>query len=205
MNTTPGSVPKREDRRVVRTRQALGAALVALMREQEFDSISVQQVLDQAKVGRATFYTHFRGKHDLLLSDAERMLDALERHFLARDATSRRLAPVAELFAHVGEFAWLDRAIARAGLREALFGLIGEHTARLLERRLRALRPSIADASVSPVVSSRVLAGALVELLRWWLDRASRPDAREMDRQFHLIAWRGVEGIAPLAARDASP
>ena len=35
----------------------------------------------RARVGRATFYAHFRNKHDLLLSDAERFCEMLERHF----------------------------------------------------------------------------------------------------------------------------
>jgi AcrR family transcriptional regulator len=76
MNTPARSVPKKaDDRRVVRTRQALGSALVELMLARRFDDISVQQVLDRARVGRATFYAHFRNKQDLLLSDAERFFE----------------------------------------------------------------------------------------------------------------------------------
>src|SRR5688500_3112387 len=90
-NTTPATVRKKpENRRVLRTRRALGSALVDLMLAREFDDISVQQVLDRARVGRATFYSHFRNKHDLLLSDAERFFEALERHFIAKAGTSRR-------------------------------------------------------------------------------------------------------------------
>ena len=63
------------DRRIVRTRNALGDAMVALMLEKEFDEITVQQVLDRAGVGRATFYTHYRDKDDLFLSDVEEFLE----------------------------------------------------------------------------------------------------------------------------------
>ena len=61
LNNRPRNVRERaatapqRDRRVVRTRVALGHALVELMLEREFDEITVQQVLDRANVGRATF------------------------------------------------------------------------------------------------------------------------------------------------------
>ena len=43
----------RTDRRTIRTRDALGDALVELMHERPFKSITVQDVLDRAGVGRS--------------------------------------------------------------------------------------------------------------------------------------------------------
>ena len=112
--------PAATDRRTLRTRRALGAALVELMAARRFDDISVQQVLDRARVGRATFYAHFRNKHDLLLSDAERFCELLEAHFLAHVGASGRVAPVAELFAHVADYHVFQRALAESGLRDEI-------------------------------------------------------------------------------------
>jgi AcrR family transcriptional regulator len=64
---------------VRRTRDALGDALVALITERPFDAITVQDVLDRAGVSRSTFYTHYRDKNDLLLSDVEEFWDRLVR------------------------------------------------------------------------------------------------------------------------------
>ena len=72
--TTVKAKPKskpRMDRRARRTRDALGDALVELMQERPFKSIKVQDVLVRAEVGRSTFYTHYRDKEDLFLSDVE--------------------------------------------------------------------------------------------------------------------------------------
>jgi AcrR family transcriptional regulator len=55
---------KKTDARVRRTRDALGDALVALMQEKPFDTITVQDVLDRANVSRSTFYTHYSDKDD---------------------------------------------------------------------------------------------------------------------------------------------
>src|SRR5580693_4195083 len=62
---------KKTDRRVRATRDNLGDALIALMHEQPFETITVQHVLDRAKVSRSTFYAHYSDKNDLFLSDAE--------------------------------------------------------------------------------------------------------------------------------------
>lgn len=193
------SPPPSGDPRSHRSRVALGNALVALMLERNFDDISVQQVLDRAKVGRATFYAHFRNKHDLLLSDAERFLEMLEAYFLEREAAcgGRRVAPVAELFSHVADYDAFQRALASSGLRETVYDLVAGHLARLIERRIAALRPGAAGGGgpLSLAATSRVYAGALVELLRWWMERPSgRPGARQMDEHFHDIVWRGLEG-----------
>ena len=41
------------------------------MQEKFFETITVQHVLDRAKVSRSTFYTHYSDKNDLFLSDVE--------------------------------------------------------------------------------------------------------------------------------------
>ena len=56
------------DRHSQRTRHLLGEALVVLMKQKRYDSITVQDIIDQANVGRTTYYAHFKDKEDLLLS-----------------------------------------------------------------------------------------------------------------------------------------
>src|SRR6185503_11384570 len=65
------------DARVRRTRDALGDALITLMQEKPFDTITVQDVLDRAHVSRSTFYSHYSDKDDLLMSDADEFFQAL--------------------------------------------------------------------------------------------------------------------------------
>ena len=44
------------DRRVRRTRGSLHKALIPLLLGKNYDSITVQEVLDRADIGRSTFY-----------------------------------------------------------------------------------------------------------------------------------------------------
>ncbi len=181
----------RPDRRVKRSREALGRALVELMLARRFRDITVRHVLERARVGRATFYSHFRNKHDLLLSETERFCLLLEQHFTATER-GRRLAPVAELFAHVAEFHLFQRAVERSELRDQVFELVQGHMARLIERRLAMRVPP--PEGLPPALAGRALAASLLEMLRWWLDRDTRPSAREMDERFHALAGGGVDG-----------
>ena len=62
---------RKKDRRVQRTNQLLRAALVSLIQEKGYENITVQNIIDRANVGRATFYAHFENKEDLLVSGFE--------------------------------------------------------------------------------------------------------------------------------------
>src|SRR5205807_4575943 len=64
-------VKRATDRRVQRTRQLLQDALISLMIEKGYEATTVQDIIDRANVGRATFYAHFADKETLLVSRLE--------------------------------------------------------------------------------------------------------------------------------------
>ena len=182
--------PKRPDARTERTYRALSGALVDLMRTREFDSITVQDLLDRAGVGRATFYTHFRNKDDFLLTDLERMLAALERHFEQSPGATNRLAPLAELLEHLATAREFAAAIERSGRMEVVYDITSGHFARIIERRLKSLGDS--PMALPPAATSRVLGAMAMELAKWWLGRESSMTARDMDARFHELVWGGL-------------
>src|SRR5271155_1581967 len=103
---------QKPDQRIRRTHARLGSALVELIQEKSIDDVTVQEVLDRAKIGRSTFYLHFRDKDDLLLSQFETFLETMTTMLSIRGEESHRVVPVAEMFAHIGSGKKFYRVLA---------------------------------------------------------------------------------------------
>jgi AcrR family transcriptional regulator len=182
---------KKTDARVRRTRDALGDALIALMQEKPFDTITVQDVLDRAHVSRSTFYTHYSDKDDLLMSDAEEFFEALSMALSQHGDTSDRVFPVREFFAHLSDVQPFFKALVKSGKYHENMELARGHFARGIERRLAELpRGKTIPANQLPAIAF-AHAGALLSLLTWWLDRGMRESPAEMDELFHNMVWNG--------------
>ncbi|HZS07947.1 MAG TPA: TetR/AcrR family transcriptional regulator [Blastocatellia bacterium] len=192
-----GKIPnstRRTDRRVRRTRDTLGDALITLMHEKPFDSITVQDVLDLAGVSRSTFYLHFRDKEDLFLSDADEFFQHMASLLTTRAEESGRVAPVREMFTHVaGLGAFYDTLVASSKFQDAM-ELAQGHFARGIEQRLAALSPAHANPPASRAALAYALAGAMISLMYWWLDHGRPASPAQMDDVFHQMVWAGVGG-----------
>ena len=183
---------KKTDARVRRTRDALGDALVALMQEKPFDTITVQDVLDRANVGRSTFYSHYSDKDDLLMSDTEEFFEAVSMMLSLRGDKSDRVFPVREFFGHINEAKQFVDALMSAGKFNDNMDLARGMFARGIERRLAELpRGEAIPESERPVIAF-AHAGALLALLTWWIDRGMKQTPAEMDQLFHRLVWQGV-------------
>ncbi len=173
-------------RRVRRTREALIGALVPLVLEKRYAAITVQDLLDRADVGRSTFYAHYRGKDDLLLRSFEGLIETLDQE-MDRDGQSGsgRLAPVCELFHHIGESKHFHRALARAHLLDRVYQTGTSYLSRTIARRLTAMAPGT-DSAALPALAHG-LAGALFAMLRWWVDHDAPCSPERMDQLYHTI------------------
>jgi AcrR family transcriptional regulator len=189
--TSVAAKPHRKtDRRIVRTRDTLGDALVALMHEKDFDDITVQNVLDRAGVGRSTFYAHYRDKEDLFLSDVEDFLEQVSSALKRQNASPKRLLPVQEFFAHIRDVRAFHAALVKAGKANDVWALARGFFARSIEERLQAAGVKMEPARRS--AHAHALAGSFFSLLDWWIDKGMKADPKEIDELFHRMAWKGL-------------
>jgi AcrR family transcriptional regulator len=172
------------------------------MHEKPFEAITVQQVLDRAHVGRSTFYTHFRGKDDLFLSDVEDFFEMIASLLSRRGEDSRRIAPVREMFSHVAEWHSFYKALVASGKIHDVTEIAQGYFARAIEERLAKLATVRAMTPTGRAARAHALAGALLSLLSWWIDRGMPASPAQMDALYHQMVWSGVS--AP-AAKPVSP
>lgn len=192
------------DRRVRRTRDRLGDALVELVQEKPFDSITVQDLLDRAGVARSTFYVHYRDKDDLLLSDVDEFFESLATMLSRRGDRSDRVAPVREFFGHVAQQRRLLAALTDAGRIHDLFELGRGHFARGIDRRLAELPRGRGIDRERRVALGHAYAGALLALLHWWIHSNMPETPEQIDALYHGMVWSGVESEVMLSGRAGS-
>ena len=141
----------------------------------------MHDILDQAGVGRTAFYAHYQDKHDVLHSAYDRVFGLFEG-VLDRPsrcgASCARLFPVAES-SRTSVTEGLVRALRRDGLLDDARALLAGHGAWTTGRRLGRWAevtggaPAGALAQLPVPLLAQVLAGALVESVRWWRDHAA--------------------------------
>ena len=186
-------VKKKLDARIRKTRDALGDALVELMQEKSFDAITVQDVLDRANVGRSTFYSHFSDKEDLQISDADEFFEELSTALSAHGDKSERVFPVKEFFQHVFQARQFVSALISSGMMQDNMELAEAHFARGIEQRLSEIPRGARIPPEERSLMAVAYAGALISLLRLWMDRGMKEPAEDIDKLFHRMVWKGSD------------
>jgi len=190
MSPDPGAAPRR-DRRVERTKRLLTEALMELVRERDYDDITVQDILDRADVGRSTFYAHFRNKDQLLLGDLGRGLSAHPWPTGAFD-----------LFAHLAENYGLYRSLAGTEGLPAAMDRLRRSVADTWRERLAGAAESGGEGAVAPEVAERFLTGAMMAVVEWWLEEGM---PHPPDRMNAMLGRLTAGSLAAGGLRTVSP
>jgi AcrR family transcriptional regulator len=193
-------VKRAVDRRIQRTQQLLRSALMSLIQEKGFESLSVQEIIDRANVGRATFYAHFDSKEDLLASGIEGLRASLqERQRQARlgsPADERLFAFSRELFVHADEHRTVFRAMVGKRSGAVIQQLLHKMLVDLAREEVKLLLAAT-DAEATPVEAmAQFLGGGLFGLLIWWGNGKMRIPVEEVDALFRRLAIPAIKGAA---------
>lgn len=180
------------DKRVARTRDRLGDAMIALILEKPFDSITVQEVLDRAGVGRSTFYAHYKDKDDVLISEVDEFFSDVATQVADSGEQSDRVVPAREFLHHLKGARPLLAAFTASGRIHDIWELAQAHFARGIEQRLAALPRAAGLKASERAARASALAGSFLALIRWWLDHDCPETPEAMDVLFHRMVWEGI-------------
>lgn len=189
---------KKADRRVERTQQLLRRALFSLIQEKGFEALSVQDIIDRANVGRATFYMHFDNKQDLLVSgfdDLRASLKQRQGEALSRGTSveERVFAFGHEMFAHANEHREIFQAMMGKKSGAAIERLLHKLLVDLVRDDVKATIPRGDGSSVPTEALVQFIGGGLFGLLMWWLDGKMRLSVDDVNATFRRLAIPAVK------------
>ncbi|RPJ24413.1 MAG: TetR/AcrR family transcriptional regulator [Chloroflexi bacterium] len=215
------STKNKTDRRIQRTRQFLRKALLELIKEKDYDTISIEEITERANVGRATFYLRYKDKEDLLLDEFREMANEkvqalseipfsawLESRADAADPKENRPAPpLLIVFEHIHDNSELYYILLKS-----------EKASRIVERIRKISTGAIVKfvetkAKTDPIpflfrvpieFFAAFFSGALLSTVDWWLEEGMHHTPREMTYLFQDLFIQGAtNAISPPANMDA--
>ncbi len=186
------------DKRVIRTKKAIKAALFRIMEEKDISSISISELTREANVNRRTFYTHYHSITDILEEIEGDLVEALGRLVEGIDRKTPRQSAY-DLFIGLNslitvEFSYyfqLVRVDMRSMLMSRLKSVIKGMTDTLLEQLCKRHGANAA------VISPFIVGGFFNMYLEWH----NHPEGCPIEQAAEL-AGRLVEICIENAFRD---
>lgn len=181
------------DRRQQKTRAAIFRAFGVLLEHKSYNNITVQEIIDEANIGRSTFYAHFETKDDLLRELCRELFghivssakDCSHTHGLYTDGSAPE-----SVFCHLLQH-----------LRENDNNILGLLSCESSEIFLRYFKDSLNELIQVQFVPEKQgknsvlpegflvnhITGSFVEMVLWWIKGGMKQPPEELDRYFRAV------------------
>jgi AcrR family transcriptional regulator len=191
-------MPKKTDLRVIRTRKNINEAFLKLIQQKGFDSVTIQDIANEALINRATFYLHYEDKFDLLKKMSNTIIEELMNsinpayHIEDKEVKIKKLQSTIE---NVYECVSKNHTFFKV-----MFGEHGVYNFRNdLEEMVRnKFSKNMTDLGVHPSdfeipkdLIVHFICSAFVGVIQWWLKEDMNPSPREMSLQLSKIVTMG--------------
>jgi len=175
----------------------LSEALFELIKEKNYESITIQEITNQADVHRATFYLHFATKEELLATSLESLFVDLEARTKAESGVEepsflKESKAGRIMFEHVAEYADLYRVlVGQKGVGYVTHHIINYMTT-IFDEKLRNDFPDEEILPIPRILIARHLTGSIYSLLTWWLENDMPYDTNIMASFTNDLGRQGV-------------
>ena len=179
------------DRRQRKTRDAIFHAFTGLLETQAYNRITVQEIIDAADVGRATFYAHFETKDYLLKALCEELFDHIvdtamghpHTHGGHDDCEASANSVFLHLIRHLEEN---DRNILAllASQNNEIFLQYFKNNLQRLIRTWLAETGGLRRTNLPEDYLVNHIASSFVETVSWWLRHGRKESTEELSGYF---------------------
>ena len=168
------------DRRQKKTRNAIFKAFEKLLEKKTYSSLTVQDIIDEADIGRSTFYAHFETKDELLKAMctdifghvfSEDIMTEEHHDFSVRHGFQDRLT---HILCHLQENQQSIKGIFSGECGEIFMRYFKEYLFLMFDRHLSEDSEVPREYRLDHAVSS------FAETVRWWLKEHSKYTPEEV-------------------------
>ena len=176
------------DRRQLKTREAIILAFSKLLEYKQYHNITVQDIIDEANIGRSTFYAHFETKDELLKILCSQMFEHVfsevlseeEGHDFSKDNVTLE-AKLTHLLYHLKE--------QKKELLRVLLGESNEIFMRFFRSYLEQLFSKYVTDNIMDVPKDFVInyyVSSFVEAVKWWTSKKMK-ESPEMIVKYYMV------------------
>jgi AcrR family transcriptional regulator len=171
----------KEDPRVRKTRRLLRDALISLILEKDYASVSIKEITERADVAYITFFRHFESIDHLLMEVLDEVLAELQGHIetLAKHSETSALETEGRLiFEYIGQKSDLFRILFKSQSVTRVRKKVVQNIAVIFQKSCLPLARS--GSQVTIAIMSNHISTSLLSLIEWWLDNNLKPTPAQM-------------------------
>ena len=178
----------KEDPRVRKTRSLLRDALVSLILDKDYASVTIKEITKRADVAYITFFRHFDSIDQLLMEVLDDGLAELLGHIETLAKHSETSADETEgrlIFEYIGQKADLFRILIKSQSVTRVRKKVVQNIAAMFQESCAPL--ARCGNPVTTAITSNLIATSLLSLIEWWLENNMKPAPSQMGRVYKSL------------------
>ncbi len=178
------------DRRQRKTRQAVYDAFTRLLEKKSYSNITVQEIIDEADIGRTTFYAHFETKDELLRVLCKEIFEHVFSSELEKEPTHDFSQSAGALDAEITHILY-HLQDSRRYIKSILSSESGELFMRYFKEYLEQLFAGVITDQLGDIPQDYIrnhMVCDFAETVRWWM-RNEHYTPEDVSRYFQTTTF----------------
>lgn len=177
------------DRRQKKTRAAIFNAFSELLSEKPYGSITIQNIIDRADIGRSTFYAHFQEKNSLLKEMCEELFDhivdgVMSDNFPDDGTPTDDTYLIRHLLQHIIDNTNHIKDLLTAENSDIFLKYFKQSLTQLILSRFLNGEMKL---DVPKEFLLNHISGSFVEMVQWWVRNDMKETPEELDKWFRAV------------------
>ena len=183
------------DRRIQKTRETIFTAFSSLIAKKRYSKITVQEIIDEANIGRSTFYSHFETKDDLLKALCSDIFDHIFSEELNSENThdfssadDNLKVKITHVLYHLKDSKRDIKGILSCESGELFLNVFKTY----LEKLFVGFTLEVGSNRVPKEYVINHLAGSFVETVKWWVKNDMEQSPEELSEYFFTVTATSI-------------